>query len=114
MTGAQKLGEEIGHHAWWWGDWKESAPSLGLSAIINVDTVYMSLIVALILVLLFLLPSFYFGLIFWPALTQGKVYGNLLYQKNLAIELNHFHRDSELSDALPIGRDRGVREGRDD
>ncbi len=55
MSGAQQLSGEIGHHAWWWGHWVASAPPLGLSKLLDVDTIYMSLIVMIILLVLALL-----------------------------------------------------------
>ncbi len=54
MSGADKLGEEIGRHAWWWGDWKPQPP-VGVGLLINVDTVYMTVVVVLILLALALL-----------------------------------------------------------
>src|SRR5579871_1164736 len=47
----------------------------------------------LVPVLLFLLPSLYFGLIFWPAIAGGKEYGNRANQEKLAVSLNDYNKD---------------------
>jgi hypothetical protein len=57
--------------------------------------------------LLIALPTFYFLIIFWPAIFEGKVYGNLPNQQKLSIELENYKvavdvpRDAPLGERLP-------------
>jgi hypothetical protein len=54
---------------------------------------FRNLPVVSIRILLILLPSLYFALIFWPAIGGGKVYGNRTNQEKLATELNDYYRN---------------------
>jgi F-type H+-transporting ATPase subunit a len=53
-SGSQQLGDEIGRHVWWWGT-LQPRPTGFFSALINWDTVYMTILVMIILVILALL-----------------------------------------------------------
>jgi F-type H+-transporting ATPase subunit a len=54
VSGSQQLGEEIGRHAWWWGTW-QPRPTGFVSALLDVDTIIMTLIVMVIILALALL-----------------------------------------------------------
>jgi len=54
VSGAQQLSDEIGKHIWWWFGLKPRPP-VGISALLDVDTIYMTALVMIVLLGLALL-----------------------------------------------------------